>query len=361
MTNIRTYGIAPYSIATIHGGPGAIGSLGNMSEQLSAFCGEGVIEPLQSRYTIQELINELHEQLQYNTLLPITIIGHSWGAWLAILYAKQYPQEIKNLILVGTPPLDDKYVSLIMERRLMNLSKSEATHFQELLQSSLPSLEEIENLVYKSDNYSPILQCLTNKYSLPLDDKMNQLIWHEATIMRSKGVLKHLISQLSCSIHIIHGENDPHPVEGIIVPIENCNVNYRKYILPNCGHSPFNEKEWKDRFYGIIASITAVIKPYYGRIPACGVFCGGCPTYTRDKRPCPGAELNKSRCEKCSTFHLCCVEKEITHCFQCSAFPCNKFKSFSKRWRKYGQDFAENQKLLKQVGEIEFLKIYNEY
>lgn len=101
------------------------------------------------------------------------------------------------------------------------------------------------------------------------------------------------------------------------------------------------------------------IKPYYGRIPACGVFCGGCPTYTRGKKPCLGAELNKARCEKCKTFHLCCEEKGITHCYQCELFPCAKFKNFAKRWLKYGQDFAENQKLLKQVGEIGFLNIYN--
>ena len=28
----------------------------------------------------------------------------------------------------------------------------------------------------------------------------------------------------------------------------------------------------------------AKIKPYNGRIPACGVFCGGCPIYTREKK-----------------------------------------------------------------------------
>ena len=64
------------------------------------------------------------------------------------------------------------------------------------------------------------------------------------------------------------------------------------------------------------------MKSYNGRIPACGVFCGGCPIYTREKSPCKGAEQNGSRCEKCKTFHLCCLEKGITHCFQCSDFPC---------------------------------------
>ena len=102
------------------------------------------------------------------------------------------------------------------------------------------------------------------------------------------------------------------------------------------------------------------MKSYNGRIPACGVFCGGCPIYTREKSPCKGAEQNGSRCEKCKTFHLCCLEKRITHCFQCSDFPCTKFKRFTKRWLKYGQNFIESQKLLKNVGEVKFLKYYNE-
>ena len=103
----------------------------------------------------------------------------------------------------------------------------------------------------------------------------------------------------------------------------------------------------------------AKIKPYNGRIPACGVFCGGCPIYTREKRACRGAELNHSRCEKCKTFHLCCFGKKITHCFQCSNFPCTRFKGFAKRWQKHGQDFIENQKLLSEIGEVAFLEYYN--
>lgn len=262
INKIRTYGRAPYSIATIHGGPGAIGSLGYMSEQLSAFCGAGVIEPLQSQYTIDGLINELHKQLQYNTRQPITMIGHSWGAWLAILYTRQYPQEIKNLILVGTPPFDDKYVPQIMDRRLINLSKSEGNRFQELLRSPLNPIEEIETLIYKSDNYSPQPECIANKYTLPPDSKMNRLIWQEATVMRSTGEMKNMISQITCPIHIIHGENDPHPVDGVIEPIKNYNIECYKYILPNCGHSPFYEKEWETKFYHIIASVAAIAKPY---------------------------------------------------------------------------------------------------
>lgn len=110
----------------------------------------------------------------------------------------------------------------------------------------------------------------------------------------------------------------------------------------------------------INASIQKIeLKEYNGRVPACGCFCGGCPNYTRDKKPCPGAEINVARCEKCKTFHLCCIEKGVTHCYQCDEFPCKKFKGFSKRWEKYGQNFIENQNILKSKGQNEFLNQFN--
>jgi hypothetical protein len=102
------------------------------------------------------------------------------------------------------------------------------------------------------------------------------------------------------------------------------------------------------------------IKYYGGRIPACGVFCGGCPMYLKDKNPCPGAEINQARCEKCKTFHLCCREHNITHCFQCKIFPCYKFKRFAKNWLKYGQDMIENQLFLEKNGEDKFQKFFND-
>lgn len=106
-------------------------------------------------------------------------------------------------------------------------------------------------------------------------------------------------------------------------------------------------------------TLLAPLKYYKGCVPACGVFCGGCPIYVRDKKPCPGAEKNTARCENCKTFHLCCRSRGITHCHECPIFPCAKFKGFAKRWLKYGQDFTENQKLLKEKGEQYFLTLYN--
>lgn len=101
------------------------------------------------------------------------------------------------------------------------------------------------------------------------------------------------------------------------------------------------------------------LKHYQGRVPACGVFCGGCPIYTRDRKPCPGAEINSARCDNCKSYHLCCEERGISHCYECSVFPCGKFKRFANNWLKYGQDLIQNQKLLGQSNQGEFLLYYN--
>jgi len=101
-----------------------------------------------------------------------------------------------------------------------------------------------------------------------------------------------------------------------------------------------------------------IIKKYEGRVPACGCFCGGCPFFVRERKPCLGAAYT-DRCDGCKTFHLCCQDRGIEHCHQCEKFPCRKFKDFRKRWLKYGQDFLENQAMLKNEGAAGFLDRWN--
>jgi len=79
--------------------------------------------------------------------------------------------------------------------------------------------------------------------------------------------------------------------------------------------------------------------------------------FTRETNPCPGAELNLRKCNNCKSFHLCCKEQGIQHCYECKKFPCTKLKRFSKSWEKYGQVILENQKLLQKLGDEEFKRI----
>jgi hypothetical protein len=95
---------------------------------------------------------------------------------------------------------------------------------------------------------------------------------------------------------------------------------------------------------------------YNGFVPPCGIFCGGCPNFTRDNKRCEGAEVG-CKTRKCKGIYICCIEKKgLQFCYQCTSYPCNRFKKFADTWVKYGQNLLENQEIIKHYGKEEFIK-----
>lgn len=95
---------------------------------------------------------------------------------------------------------------------------------------------------------------------------------------------------------------------------------------------------------------------YNGFIPPCGIYCGSCPNFTREKNKCEGAEIGCKK-RKCKGIYVCCIEKKgLEFCHQCKAYPCSTFKKFAERWVKYGQNLMQNQELIKNKGKEAFIK-----
>ncbi len=97
---------------------------------------------------------------------------------------------------------------------------------------------------------------------------------------------------------------------------------------------------------------------YNGFIPPCGIFCGGCPVFSREKNACMGAEIG-CKTRKCKGIYVCCIEKKgLEFCHQCKTYPCNRFRKFAERWQKYGQDLMANQEFILNYGKEKFIKKY---
>lgn len=252
---VRLYGNAPYKIVLVHGGPGAIGSLKGFSKELSEVSQIGVVEALQSKYSINELIEELYNQIKTNCEEKVSLIGHSWGAWLVAFFAEKYPELIENVILVGSGPLEDKYVSEIGARRMKNLSKEDGALFQRLCnnQATDEDMAKIPTVFEKSDNY-----CLENRdlhKADRTDSQMHNMVWEEAAKLRTNGTLLTSFKKIQSKLFLIQGETDPHPAKGIIIPLQENGVECEAYILEKCGHSPFMEKYAKEEFFDILLRI----------------------------------------------------------------------------------------------------------
>jgi len=242
---VRTYGFPPFDVALLHGGPGAAGEMALVAEALSKQF--SVLEPLQSALSVEGQINELHEALPN----PVTLIGHSWGAMLGYLFAARYPPLVKKLILVGSGVFEEKYAKSIMQTRYERFNEEEKKLFERLIHSlKEPGVfTELGKLIGKVDAYDPI-----GESSLEASYEIYQSVWPEVVELRKREVFLELGEAISCPVLAIHGEYDPHPLEGIIKPLSRVLKDFRFILLPMCGHTPWLEKQARNRFFEILGS-----------------------------------------------------------------------------------------------------------
>lgn len=257
MENPRKYGKAPYTVVVIHGGPGAPGELAPVAKELSS--SYGVLEPLQTKTSINGQIEELKTILDDNSTKPITLIGWSWGAWLAFIFTAQYPEYVKKLILIGSGPFEEKYATNIMKTRLGRLSRDDKEKLNLLMESvNNPSskneeifMKDFGKLISKTDFYQPSLHEDT---VLEFQWDIYQKVWNEASKLRSSNKLLNYAKKIQCPVIAIHGDYDPHPFEGVKTPLSKIINNFKFILLKNCGHHPWYEKLAKENFYEILKS-----------------------------------------------------------------------------------------------------------
>ena len=130
---MRIYGHEPFTVAVVHGGPGAPGQMAPVARRLSTVT--GVLEPLQTATTIEGQVQELKDILEKHGDAPVILIGFSWGAWLSFLVTAQYPALIKKLILISSGAYEETYAVDIMKTRLSRLDPAERREVLSLMET----------------------------------------------------------------------------------------------------------------------------------------------------------------------------------------------------------------------------------
>ena len=96
-------------------------------------------------------------------------------------------------------------------------------------------------------------------------------------------------------------------------------------------------------------------------IAPCGMNCGICMAYLREKNKCPGcraADTNKAiSVLRCKIKNCEVIQKgKVKFCFQCESVPCACLKHLDKRYRtKYGMSMIENLEDIKAGGIRKFV------
>lgn len=225
MTDVRQYGTSPYSTVILHGGPGAPGCAAGLCRALEPYC--SVLEHLQKARTVDGLMEEILALLdRYNLEKPI-LTGHSYGAWLALLFAAKYPDRVGKIILIGCGPLKQEYLADIIRTR-----------------------SERRKQGIDTDNYCILPDAGGDM--LYFDEEQHISLMNEATVLRQSGILLERALGVKCPVVMFHGEYDPHPAAGSVGLLEGKLPEFRSYLLECCGHDPWKETYAREEFVRLL-------------------------------------------------------------------------------------------------------------
>lgn len=217
MKNVREYGNTPYRYLVLHGGPGAPGCAAGLCRGLSEKA--GVLEHLQKSHNIEGLFDEIKSIIEEYSLNKIVLVGHSFGAWLALLSAEKYPQFVSKVVIIGCGPLETKYLPELIQAR------------------------EKRN----GDNYCALPN--SSNDMLYFDEEQHKALMKEIGEMRENGELLERVLKITCPVIAFHGTYDPHPVRGVSEPLESKLSNFRMITMEQCGHDPWKEVYARDEFF----------------------------------------------------------------------------------------------------------------
>ena len=255
MDNPRIYGAAPYTVAVVHGGPGAPGTMASVARELAAHY--GVLEPLQTAATLDGQVEELREALEQDASLPTTLIGSSWGAMLSFLLAARYPTLVRKLILVGSGVYEERYAAGIGQTRLSRLGDAERMEAHALMDAlsdpmvadkSVP-FARLGALFTRTDAYDPVT---LDTEVIEVQYAVYQQVWQDAQRLRASGALLGAGRHIMCPVVAIHGDYDPHPAEGIREPLAGVLTDFRFILIERCGHLPWIERQARADFFRIV-------------------------------------------------------------------------------------------------------------
>lgn len=252
----RKYGAPPFDVVVVHGGPGACGEMAPVARELSSLF--GVLEPLQTATTIDGQVKELEDAIKIHGSPPVMLVGHSWGAWLAFIFAAKNPLLVGKLVLVGSGPFEEKYASEIMPARLSRLPENERNELAGLLKrmenqgekDSDAIMDRVGDLVSKSDHFDPLP---LGPEPVEFRPEVYQGVWPEASRLRQSGELLEMGRKITCPVVAIHGDHDPHPADGVRVPLARIIKNFKFVLLEKCGHDPWLEKHAREKFFEVLA------------------------------------------------------------------------------------------------------------
>lgn len=191
-----------------------------------------------------EDLEQLRTELDLNNII---LLGHSWGAFLAMSYAIKHPHSVSQMILLNPAPVNQKGQSDFIEtvsKKLKPINKELSPlfnyhEFENLDHHTITKLYKKLFTVYFADaKHAGLLNLAMSKNAALSGFLVNELLEPEINEQLVHFIPR--LKQLNIPTLIVHGNKDVIPRETaqeIHSAIKKSTIIY----LNNCGHFPYLE------------------------------------------------------------------------------------------------------------------------
>lgn len=283
---VREYGGAGPRVILLHGGPGAMGTLAPVARELAdAF---RVLEPLQRRsgggvgkggsgpdghagghgrgarsveggrsapLTVARHVEDLHRVVagRCRGERP-ALLGHSWGAMLALCYAAAHPGCVRSLVLVGCGTWDRASREALRAERERRMTPELRARLARLAHEALHPdlrLQRMGELFLPVDSVDAVAEA-PEPGTVAFDERAYRETWSDMMRLQDAGVYPAAFTAIIEPVLMVHGAEDPHPGRMIFEGLRAFMPHLEFRELARCGHYPWLERAARGLFFGVV-------------------------------------------------------------------------------------------------------------
>jgi proline iminopeptidase len=239
-------------VVILHGGPGLWDDYAVLAEMLDDLtvvhrfdqrgCGRSGPSDIQ---TMQRLAQDIDELRSYWGHERIVVVGHSFGATLALLYAATYPDHAAGAVYLSGVGIGD-WRTTYYEEHNRRMTPAQRDRLETLTDAERTAEEELEFRVLSwftshADQTQAMAWALEEaSVDLPINFAANSALGAEIRSWPDDYVAG-LAATLPMHVTYIHGDGDPRPASAVR-DLAAHTPQHAFQLLPGAGHSPWRER-----------------------------------------------------------------------------------------------------------------------
>ncbi|MDQ2742143.1 MAG: alpha/beta hydrolase [Chloroflexota bacterium] len=231
--------------------------------------GRSVLEQLDEvTLQVDRLVEDLEALRRHLGQDRMRLVGHSWGANLALLYSATYPDHVDRVALVGLGPLDDELSAVASANLMKPLTPAERQEHARLSELLKRAVQENDRnrmagldaqrlpLFARGAFYSPekAMQFVDDYLAADSHRKLNRRVNRFVSASYRKISIWDRLDRVSAAVLVLYGYQDFEPISQAYLIRERI-PRTRICFLNQCGHEPWLEQP--DAFYRALEQFLA--------------------------------------------------------------------------------------------------------